>query len=215
MFAITGLVAMHEGWERILNPQTITNEPLALAILIIGLCTNSYALWLSYTRLKGSHPENSIVKAFVESHLIETKITFTLDLAGTSAAIIGIISILLYMTTGELVYDGIGAFLIGATVALFALFLVFESKDFLVGRSAQPEIEAAIEQAATSVEHVNAVLDLRTMYIGTERLLVNMEVDVATHLRTNDIEALMDEIKRVIKKEVPSVHHIQIELETA
>jgi divalent metal cation (Fe/Co/Zn/Cd) transporter len=52
------------------------------------------------------------------------------------------------------------------------------------------------------------------MYIGPNKLLVNMEVNLKNGLTTDDIEELIDVIKARVKKEVPSVGHIQIELES-
>jgi divalent metal cation (Fe/Co/Zn/Cd) transporter len=41
-----------------------------------------------------------------------------------------------------------------------------------------------------------------------------MEVHLEGSLTTRQIERLMDKIKLQVKKEVPSVKHIQVELET-
>jgi cation diffusion facilitator family transporter len=214
MFTITGLIAIREGWDRIIHPQPIDNLSLALIILIVSLGTNGYAFWLSYQRLRANHPNSSLSQAFIDSHLIETKITFTLDLVGTAASVIGLVALALYKATGLQVYDGVGAIVIGVTVAIFAVFLIMECKDFLIGRAAQPEIEGAIVASALRTNGVKAVLDLQTMYIGSERLLVNMDIEAAPGLKTKEIERLAGEIKRIVKKEVPSVHHMQIELES-
>jgi len=92
--------------------------------------------------------------------------------------------------------------------------LISSVKDLLVGRSATSDIEDRIRQAALEVEGVKRVLDLRTMYLGSERLLVNLEVYMEGGLETRQIEGLIDEIKRRVKKRAPIVHHIQVELET-
>ena len=64
------------------------------------------------------------------------------------------------------------------------------------------------------VEEVNDVLDLKTLHVGSEKLLVNLEVHMKNNLDTDEIEKLMDEIKERIQREVPSVKYIQVELET-
>lgn len=50
--------------------------------------------------------------------------------------------------------------------------------------------------------------------LDSERLLVNIDVHLKQNLTTREIEGLMDKIKQDIRKEVPEVKHIQVELET-
>ena len=214
MFAGTATLSIHYGWERFLNPHPITNLPLALLVLAIGFCSNSYALYLSALRLKNQEHSRSLLSALIVSDLIETKATFVLDLMGTTAAAFGLISLLAYHFTGNLRLDGLGAVLIGATIAVLAFWLIVEVRDLLIGRSARPETEAKIKNAVLKHLGVREVLDLRTMYIGAERLLVNIEVKLAPGLTTIKIEHLMDAIKVGVKQAVPSVHHVQIELES-
>jgi divalent metal cation (Fe/Co/Zn/Cd) transporter len=52
------------------------------------------------------------------------------------------------------------------------------------------------------------------MYLGSEQLLVNIEVHMQGGLETQEIEQLIDEVKRHIKRRAPIVGHIQVELET-
>jgi len=88
------------------------------------------------------------------------------------------------------------------------------AKDLLVGQSASAQVEEKIIQAAKSFPSVKEVLDLRTVHLGTEKLLVNMEVNLVDKLTTDEIERLIDKIEKEIKKDVPTATNIQIELET-
>ncbi len=214
MLTVTATLSIHFGWDRLLHPHPITNDTLALAVLLFGLTTNSYAFSLSYKRLHEYHEHEPLIKNFIYSDLIETKATFTLDLMGALSAFFGMISLVLYNITGNSRFDGIGALFIGLTTALLALFLVIEVKDLLIGRSASPETEAKLRSTALSVADVLKILDLRTMYIGSGRLLVNMELNVNQDLNTKTIEQLIDRVKAKIKQTVPHVQHIQVEIET-
>jgi divalent metal cation (Fe/Co/Zn/Cd) transporter len=76
-------------------------------------------------------------------------------------------------------------------------------------------MEKLIRNYALEVPEVNDVLDLKTMHIGSDKLLVNMEVNMESKMTTKELEKRVDQIKDKIKKEIPSVKHIQVELETA
>ncbi len=214
MLIITATTSFYHGWQHYFLPEPLGYNGLSLIVLVIGFITNSYALNLSYQRLTASQGPGSFWNIFTASPLVETKATFVLDLMGVMSAILGFVALLLYAETGNPQYDGIGAMIIGIGIALLAVLLVVDVKDVLIGRSVDPSLEKDIAETALAVKGVEQVLDLRTMYLGSERLLVNMELAIAPGLETSQIEKLMDIIKAEVKDKVPSVHHIQVEVET-
>ena len=213
-FGITATLSFYWGLHRFLHPAPIRNLPLAYFALIVAAFTNGYAFSLSYRRLLGEKSLSRFWRVFLHSALIETKTALVLDLMGTVASILGLIALLIYGVTGNLRFDGIGAMAIGLSLAFFAFFILKGSKELLVGQSAPPEVEEEIKKAALSFPQVKSVLDLRTIFIGLDKLLVNMEVHLKDGLITDDIEILIDEIEEKIRKQIPTATHIQIELET-
>lgn len=214
MVAVTATVSFREGWQQFAEPEVLSHLPVALTVLAIGLAANWYALLLSIRRLRSNNQSVTVWGAFTGSVLVETKATFVLDLMGSLGGILGLVSLCLSLVTGNQQFDGLGAMFIGVMTAVLALLLILDVKDLLVGRSADPELESEIRAVALAIKGVEGVLDLRTMYIGSERLLVNMELDVDQKLQTAQLEQLMDIVKAEVKDKVPTVHHIQIELET-
>lgn len=213
-FGVTATLSVYLGWERFMHPRPVHNIYLVFAVLILGVGTNGYAFFLSYKRLLRKRNPKQIIQIFYKSSLVETKTTFILDLMGTIAAILGIISLVLYMITGNYRFDGIGAISMGIAIAVGSVFLIAGIRDLLVGRSASPETETTIRKAALRIKEVEDVLDLKTLHIGPERLLVNLDVHMSEHLTTNQLEKLIDKIKAEIKRQVPSVKYVQVELET-
>lgn len=214
MFGVTSTVSIYFGWQRIIHPHPVHNLFLAQIVLMIAFFSNGYAFFLSYKRLLKKRSMRQIVKIFYKSSLVETKTTFILDLMGTTASFLGMVALLIYRVTGDVRFDGIGAIVIGLALAFLAFLLVLGIRDLLVGRSASRGTEEKIRKAALEVEEVHDVLDLKTMHVGSEKLLVNLEVHMKNNLDTDKIETLMDKIKEKIQAKVPSVKYIQVELET-
>jgi cation diffusion facilitator family transporter len=214
MLSITAVASIYFGWQRFLNPELISNLPLTYLALIISVITNGYSFSLSYRRLFTGKKPGNLAKSFLISPSVETKATFTLDLIGTLASIIGLIALVLYEITGNLQLDGLGAILMGIILAIFSLFLIIGIKDLLVGRSASFDDEKLIKQAALEIPEVIDVLDLKTLHMGPDKLLINLEVHLKDRLTTSEIEILIDKIKENIQVKVPSATHIQVELET-
>lgn len=214
MFILTATLSFLFGLERVLNPEPITDVWLALLALAIGITTNGYALSLSVRRLSRAQTGSNKWQHFRHSSMVETKATFIMDLLGSIATIMGLIALGLYQITGNSAYDGVGSMAIGIGTAALAIVLISSVKDLLVGRSATTDIEGRIRSAAEEIPEVQRVLDLRTMYLGSERLLVNIEVHMQGGLETRQIERIIDQIKHKVQRRAPIVTHIQVELET-
>lgn len=214
MLGSSAVLSIYFGFERFLHPHTLTDLPYALAVLIITIFTNGYAFLLSYRRLVRHQSLRNIIHVFYLSSLVEIKTTFVLDLMGTCASLLGIIALGLYVITGDGRYDGLGAMIIGTVLILFGIVLIEGIRDLLVGRSASASVEAKIREGALKVPEVDEVLGMKTVHMGSERLLVALDVHMKSNLKTRELEELMDEIKAEVRKAVPSVRYIQVELET-
>lgn len=213
-FGVTAALSFYFGLQRFLNPQPIEKLYLTYVALTIAIATNGYSFSLSFRRLLGLRGFSKIVEVFRHSALIETKTTFILDLMGTIASVFGLIALLIYGLSGDLRFDGLGAMTIGVTLAFFAFFILKGAKELLVGQSASVQEEEKIRKAALSFHQVQKILDLRTILLGPDKLLVNLEVHLKDELSTDQIETLIDKIEKKIKMQVPQAKYIQIELET-
>ncbi len=214
MFVILAGMSLYFGFQRLINPEPIKYLFLIYAVLIISLFTNIYSFSMGARRLLDDQPFWRIKKAFLESTFLETKITFTSDLMGILAALSGLIALFLFQNTSNLWFDGLGAMFIGFLMAIFSIFLFKNIRDLIIGVSVSEEIKKEIQKIALEVEGVQEVLDLKAIVIGSNRLLVNLEIHVQGGLITEEIEKLIDEVKKNIKEKITSVFHIQVELET-
>lgn len=213
-FGVTATVSIYFGFERFMNPKPLHSLGLAFTVLVITIFTNGYAFFLSLRRLMKRRKLKYIVQIFYKSSLVETKTTFILDFIGTIASFLGLIALLIYSITGDYRYDGLGGMIIGVAVGIGAVFLIIGIRDLLVGRSASAEIEAKIRSAAMNVDEVKDVLNIKTLHVGSEKLLVDLDVHMEAKLTTRELEKLIDKIKQEIRQEVPTVKYIQVELET-
>ncbi|OGE77269.1 hypothetical protein A3J19_00765 [Candidatus Daviesbacteria bacterium RIFCSPLOWO2_02_FULL_41_8] len=214
ILGVTSTMSIYFGWQRFINPLPIHNINFAFAILGLSIATNGYAFSLSVKRLLRGRSILRIRKVFGSSSLIETKTAFVLDLMGVLAAVFGFLALVFYRITGNLMFDGLGAVAIGVILAIFGVILIIPIRELIIGQSASSEIEGKIREATMTQPEVKDVLDLKTIHIGSEKLLVNAEVSLKSNLTTKDIEGIIDRIKANIKKEVPEVKHIQVEVET-
>lgn len=213
MFAGTGGASVYFGYQQIIDPSPVEHVWVALLMLVFGGSTNFYAFRLSLSRLR-EQGGGLWLKHLLSSSIVETKATFLIDFLGTFAAFLGLVSLGLFILTSNAQFDGMGSVLIGASMMCAALLLIRDIRDLIVGRAVDKSVSHKIISAVESIEGVHDVLDLRTMYLGSEKLLVIVEVHLHDGMHTDDIETLIDTIKQQVQLLVPIVHHIQVEVET-
>jgi cation diffusion facilitator family transporter len=214
MFVGTGGMSVYFGAQQFISPQPVESVWLGIGTLLFGLATNGYAFSLSVKRLNRLDPSKRWHHQLLHSSIVETKATFLIDLLGTTSAIFGFIALLLYAITGNARFDGLGSIIIGLSMMCVAVMLVNDVRSLIVGKAVESHVADRIIGSAQTVEGVQSVLDLRTMYLGSARLLVIIEVHVQDGLDTDQIEKIVDNIKVVVQVNVPQVHHIQVEIET-
>lgn len=214
MFLGTGGLSLFFGVQQVLHPDPVENLPVAFLMLIFGFSTNFYAFRLSVRRLRESGGDGSWWRELRHSSIIETKATLLIDGLGTTAGLLGLIALGIYGLTGNVAFDGFGSMAIGACMMIGAVILIRDVRDLIIGKAVEPQVADDIIAAASSVHGVQSVLDLRTMYMGSAKILVLIEVHLTDSLTTRQIEKITDTIKETVRKDIPQVQRIQVEIET-
>ena len=134
-----------------------------------------------------------------------------------AAAMIGLglaaLGLFLAQLTGLSMFDGIASLSIGVLLGLVAIILGFESRSLLLGESVTPGVRESILQAVRKHGEVREVINLQTMHLGPEDILVALEVNLADELSTDEIEAVVDRIEASIRERVPEARRIFVECE--
>jgi divalent metal cation (Fe/Co/Zn/Cd) transporter len=84
-----------------------------------------------------------------------------------------------------------------------AVKLGMDSEDLLIGRAASPEIERLIRSVIESRPGVDALLELLTMHVGPDGLIVAARVALNDELRADEAEDLADEVDRRLSESLP------------
>jgi cation diffusion facilitator family transporter len=129
-----------------------------------------------------------------------------------SAAMVGLVLAALGLTlrevTGSPVWDGAASIAIGCLLIVVAIRLGMDNRDFLIGRAADPRELAAIRDEIEKTPGVDELLDLLTMYVGPERLIVAARVDFSEDISADRAEELADEIDTRLADRLALVPHV-------
>lgn len=126
MLLFASTLSFYFGYKRFLAPEPIDNILLAYIALVISVVSNGYAFYLSAVRILNGKTFLQVFRAFRSSSLVMTKNTFVLDLMGMSAALVGLVALILYQVFGEVRFDGIGAMGIGVVLAFLSINLIVD-----------------------------------------------------------------------------------------
>ncbi|HET9842626.1 MAG TPA: cation diffusion facilitator family transporter [Nocardioides sp.] len=109
---------------------------------------------------------------------------------------------------GGRTFDGIASLAIGALLIGVAYGLGRQNQQYLIGKAASPELQSDIADAIDEAEGVDSVLELMTMRLSPEQVLVAARVDLADHLTPEQIERAADEIDDLVRERFPEVRHL-------
>jgi cation diffusion facilitator family transporter len=132
-----------------------------------------------------------------------------------SAALLGLLlafgGVGLHQLTGSAFWDGLASLLIGLMLAGVAYVLGRTNKGLLIGRQADRKLVFAMRDRLAERAEVEAVVDLLTMMLGTDSVLVCARLDFADTLGAADVERACVEIDAQLRAEFPDLEEIFLE----
>jgi len=78
-----------------------------------------------------------------------------------------------------------------------------DSRELLIGRAADPDVQKLIREEIEARPGVDALLELRTMHMGPDSLIVAARVALNDELVADQAEDLADEIDRRLSEKLP------------
>jgi cation diffusion facilitator family transporter len=128
-----------------------------------------------------------------------------------SAAVIGIAfaatGLALHLVTGNADFDAAASIAIGLLLMWIAFALGRDTKALLIGEAADPELRMEIVTEVAAYPEIDAVLELLTMQLGPESVLVALRVDLTNNISGDAVEDLSSRIERDLRTRHPTVQH--------
>ena len=119
--------------------------------------------------------------------------------------------LVLQQLTGSPVWDGGASIAIGVLLVVVAFRLGLDSKDLLIGESADPRVLQLIRDEICGTPGIDTMLDLLTMHLGPDHLIVAARVALDDEISADRAEDLADEIDRRLADKLPVTPHVFID----
>lgn len=133
-----------------------------------------------------------------------------------SAALVGLLlafgGITVHHATDSSIGDGVASLLIALLLTVAAFLLARTGKDLLVGTQADPRLVRAIAAWLARRPEVDAVVDLLTERIGTDRVLVCARIDFVDDATSSDVEQHTLQMNRELRDHFTDVVEVFLEV---
>ncbi len=200
-----GILALSSGGSE--NP-TVAYIALAVAFVAEGI-----SLVRAYLQVRGEARDRN--RELLEQVGASPDTTVKTALFEDSAAVVGLvfaaIGVVLRQLTGSPVWDGAASMAIGALLVAVAVKLGLDSRDLLIGRAADPQQQQTIRAEIEKTSGVETLLELRTMHIGPDSLIVAARVTLCDEISADETENLADDIDRRLAERLPLTPHVFID----
>jgi cation diffusion facilitator family transporter len=183
---------------------------VALAVAFVAEGTSFVrALWQVRGEARRRHLE---LLAHVESSPdITVKVALFEDTAAMIGLVLAALGVGLRQLTGSPAWDGGASIAIGVLLVVVAVKLGMDSKELLIGRAAGPEMERLIRAEIEARPGVGTLLELQTMHMGPDALIVAARVTLSDGMNADQAEDLADEIDRRLSERLPLQPHVFID----
>ncbi len=211
IFIAGGGFSIFEGLMSLSRPAS--DPTIAYIVLAIAFIAEGTSLIRAYRQV---HGEAKSEHAELLDHVRQSPdTTLKATLFEDTAAVVGLIlaggGLALQELTGSAAWDGGASIAIGVLLIAVAVKLGADSKSLLIGRAAGPKELQLIREEIGQTPGVDALLELLTMYLGPDHLIVAARVALSDEISAGQAENLADDIDRRLSERLPQRPHVFVD----
>jgi Predicted Co/Zn/Cd cation transporters len=140
------------------------------------------------------------------------KTVFSEDTAALIGLLLAALGLGLHQLTGQAFWDGSAAIAIGVLLAVVAYLLGRDTKEMLIGEPRRRRLRDGIRRELADHPEVERVVDVRTMLLGPNLVLVAARLDMDDALGAADVEDSTDAIAAGLREKFPQVREVYLDV---
>jgi cation diffusion facilitator family transporter len=213
LFFVGALFSIYEGIHKLMHPEGISNVFWIFAVLISSIAIEAKSFQVAYGEFRKT-TKLPFLKAIRES----TQVSLVVVVLEDSAAMAGLIIVLISTTLAWLVnpvFDAIGSISVGLLLLAVSVLLIAEVKNLIVGESMPRERRLLMRNVIHKYKNIGHINRIQSMVMGDSKYLVLLSVDVNDEMKGSEIEDMNEHLKLNLKKEIPEIGTIYIEVQDA
>jgi len=205
LFTMGSGFALYEGIHKLHEPEPLSAPSWAVGILAACVVMEGLSFRTAVVearRHKGTESWWAYVHGTKSPELAVVLLEDLGALIGLGLALTGVG---LAWLTGDATWDALGSLLIGLLLGLIAVLLASEMKSMLIGEAASASHRRTLERAIATVPTVARLIDMRTLHLGPEEVLVTVKIEFDGSLPFARLARAIDEVEAAVRAALPAL----------
>jgi len=211
LFSVGGMFSLYEGIHKLEAHEELNLPWIPLAVLAIAIVLESFSLRTAVIEANKARGKDSLFAFIRHAKQPELPVILLEDIAALTGLAFAFTGVSLSLLTGDVIWDAIGTIAIGVLLIGVAVILGIETKSLLVGEGATRRDVDKIRAAFEAHPSVEAIIHMKTLYLGPDELMVAAKVAVPKTTKATEIAKAINEIEVAVREAVPVARVIYIE----
>jgi cation diffusion facilitator family transporter len=213
IFVLGAGFSIYQGVTALVADEPLTQLRVAYAVLGAAFLFDGVSWWKAARQLRGEAREQ---RTSAVRHVLHTTDPAAKTVAfEDTAALLGVLlaagGITLDVILGSRIFDALASILIGLLLVTVAYALGRQNMRLLVGQGVSPTTAAGISRVINESTGVDVLVELLTMRLGPEEVLVAARVDMEDDFTGDDVERVADKVDRRVREAYPEVRHVFVD----
>lgn len=215
LFTVGGLYSVVEGLHKIRHPEQPHHLGWAIALLLVAIALEGASLRGALSAAASERRGRSLLRYLRQSSRTELVVVLAEDIAALVGLVFALAAVLLTLVTGNGLWDGVGSVAIGLLLIAVAAFVGTEVTSLLMNEAPPLALRAAIRAAVDEDPAVVQVLNLVAVVVGSERLMVALQVQFRDQPSGEALVAAINALERRLHQQFPQIQHLFVEPDQA
>jgi len=210
LFSLGGLFSIYEGIHKLQHPEPLSLVWIALLVLVFAIVLEGFSLLGCLREIGNIRGKRTFKKWLKHTRNSELVVVLGEDIAALLGLLIALTFLSIASLTGNTMFDAFGSISIGVVLLTVSLFVALRVRSLLVGRSADPEIQEAIEALINKDPDIEKVFNTITMQFGPDTMLA-AKIKIRSGLDIDSAVQVINALEHRLKEEIPNLEWCFIE----
>ena len=215
LFSVGGVYSVVEGVHKMRHPEHPHHLGWAVGLLLFAILLEAISMAGAMRAARAEQGRRSLYRYMKESSATELVVVLAEDAAALLGLGIALSAVLLVWMTGNPVWDGLGSLLIGLLLITVAIFVGREVTSLLLNEAPPMLLRARIRAFVMEEPEVERVLNLIAVVIGSDQLMVSLQVQFKNQIDGDALVAVINGLERRLKAAFPQIRHLFVEPDRA
>lgn len=211
IFGLGGGMSVYEGIIHIQNPEQLSDPFWNYIVLAIAIVFEGASFVVAIKGFISLEGKGDFFTKLRESKDPSLFVVIYEDGAALCGLFLAGAGVFLSHYFNDARIDGFASVLIGGLLAFVALRLVIESRNLLIGESANKRHVERIKELINQDEDVESLRPPLTMQLSPNEVLLALDIQFKNHLHGTEVAKVIQRLEKKIKTEIPMIKQIFIE----